>query len=117
MSGPAPRGPPRRRAQRAPAKTSLRPWQQQAVSAMADWVDGSFLVAAAPGAGKTVPALHAARQLLRTRGIGRIVVVCPTAPLPRQWAGAAARMGLQLAPDAPNLRPPAGFDGVAVTYA
>jgi hypothetical protein len=44
-------------------------------------------------------------------------VVCPTAPLTRQWAAAAARMGLQLAPDASNLRPPAGFDGVAVTYA
>jgi superfamily II DNA or RNA helicase len=84
---------------------------------MADWLDGPFLVAAAPGAGKTVPALHAARQLLRTRSIGRIAVVCPTAPLTRQWAAAAARMGLQLAPDAANLRAPSGFDGVAVTYA
>src|SRR4051794_38999730 len=84
---------------------------------MADWLDGPFLVAAAPGAGKTVPALHVARQLLRTRSIGRMAVVCPTAPLTRQWAAAAAQMGLQLAPDAANLRPPAGFDGVAVTYA
>jgi superfamily II DNA or RNA helicase len=84
---------------------------------MADWLDGPFLVAAAPGAGKTVPALHVARQLLRTRSIGRIAVVCPTAPLTRQWASAAARMGLQLAPDAANLKPPPGFDGVAVTYA
>ena len=80
---------------------------------MADWLDGPFLVAAAPGAGKTVPALHVARQLLRTRSIGRVAVVCPTAPLTRQWAAAAARMGLQLAPDAANLRPPSGFDGVA----
>src|SRR5690242_11964406 len=84
---------------------------------MADWLDGPFLVAAAPGAGKTVPALHVARQLLRTRSIGRVAVVCPTAPLTRQWAAAAARMGLQLAPDAANLRAPSGFDGVAVTYA
>jgi superfamily II DNA or RNA helicase len=84
---------------------------------MADWMDGPFLVAAAPGTGKTVPALHVARQLLRTRQIGRVAVVCPTAPLTRQWAAAAARMGLQLAPDAANLRPPSGFDGVAVTYA
>src|SRR5205814_318772 len=85
-----------------------RPWQQQAVSAMGDWVDGPFLVAAAPGAGKTVPALHVTRELLRTRSIGRVVVVCPTAPLTRQWAAAAARMGLPLAPDAANRRPPAG---------
>jgi superfamily II DNA or RNA helicase len=117
VPGPATTAPTRRRASRAPAKTTLRPWQQRAVAAMADWVDGPFLVAAAPGAGKTVPALHAARQLLRTRSIGRIAVVCPTAPLTRQWAAAAASMGLQLAPDASNLRPPAGFDGVAVTYA
>jgi superfamily II DNA or RNA helicase len=117
VSGPATTAPARRRASRAPGRTVLRPWQQRAVSAMADWLDGPFLVAAAPGAGKTVPALHAARQLLRTRSIGRIVVVCPTAPLTRQWAAAAARMGVQLAPDAANLRPPAGFDGVAVTYA
>jgi superfamily II DNA or RNA helicase len=117
VPGPATTAPTRRRASRAPAKTTLRPWQQRAVAAMADWVDGPFLVAAAPGAGKTVPALHAARQLLRTRSIGRIAVVCPTAPLTRQWAAAAASMGLQLAPDAANLRPPAGFDGVAVTYA
>ena len=117
VPGPATTAPTRRRASRAPAKTTLRPWQQRAVSAMADWVDGPFLVAAAPGAGKTVPALHAARQLLRTRSIGRVAVVCPTAPLTRQWAAAAASMGLQLAPDAANLRPPAGFDGVAVTYA
>jgi superfamily II DNA or RNA helicase len=118
VPGPATTAPTRRRAVRAPAsRTTLRPWQQQAVSAMADWVDGPFLVAAAPGAGKTVPALHAARQLLRTRTIGRVVVVCPTAPLTRQWAAAAARMGLQLAPDASNLSAPSGFDGVAVTYA
>ena len=118
MPGPATTAPTRRRATRAAAaRTTLRPWQQRAVSAMADWVDGPFLVAAAPGAGKTVPALHAARQLLRTRSIGRVAVVCPTAPLTRQWAAAAARMGLQLAPDASNLSPPSGFDGVAVTYA
>jgi superfamily II DNA or RNA helicase len=117
VPGPATTAPTRRRASRTPAKTTLRPWQQRAVSAMADWVDGPFLVAAAPGAGKTVPALHVARQLLRTRSIGRVAVVCPTAPLTRQWAAAAASMGLQLAPDAANLRPPSGFDGVAVTYA
>jgi superfamily II DNA or RNA helicase len=84
---------------------------------MAAWSEGPFLIAAAPGAGKTVPALHAARELLRAKAIGRVAVVCPTAPLTRQWAAAAAGMGLQLAPDAAHLSPPSGFDGVAVTYA
>ena len=84
---------------------------------MADWLDGPFLVAAAPGAGKTVPALHVARQLLRTRSIGRVAVVCPTAPLTRQWAAAGRADG---PPARARRREPAaavGFDGVAVTYA
>jgi superfamily II DNA or RNA helicase len=117
VPGPATPAPTRRRTSRAPAQTTLRPWQQQAVAAMAAWSEGPFLMAAAPGAGKTVPALHVARELLRARAIGRVAVVCPTAPLTRQWAAAAARMGLQIAPDAAHLSPPSGFDGVAVTYA
>jgi superfamily II DNA or RNA helicase len=117
VPGPATPAPTSRRTSRAPAKTTLRPWQQRAAAAMASWSEGPFLIAAAPGAGKTVPALHAARELLRAKAIGRVAVVCPTAPLTRQWAAAAARMGLQLAPDAAHLSPPSGFDGVAVTYA
>jgi superfamily II DNA or RNA helicase len=81
------------------------------------WESGPFLVSAAPGAGKTRPALVLARELLRRRAIGRVAVVCPTTPLTRQWAQAAARLGLQLVPDAAELRPPTDFDGVAVTYA
>ncbi len=84
---------------------------------MAGWSDGPFLIAAAPGAGKTRPALHIARELLRAKAISRIAVVCPTTPLTRQWAAAAAKLGLQLAPDVGRPKPPPGFDGVAVTYA
>ena len=47
----------------------------------------------------------------------RVAVVCPTTPLTRQWARAAARLGVHLVPDASELRPPRDFDGVAVTYA
>jgi len=100
-----------------PPPSGLRDWQTAAVSAMAEWASGPFLVAAAPGAGKTRPALHLTRELLRARAIGRVVVVCPTTPLTRQWARAAAALGLHLAPDAADLRPPGGFDGVVVTYA
>ena len=57
------------------------------------------------------------RTLLRERAVGRVAVICPTTPLTRQWAAAAARMGLQLVPDAADLRPPRDFQGVAVTYA
>ncbi len=84
---------------------------------MARWSDGPFLIAAAPGAGKTRPALHVASELLRARAVSRVTVVCPTTPLTRQWAAAAAQLGLQLAPDVARPKPPPGFDGVAVTYA
>jgi superfamily II DNA or RNA helicase len=49
--------------------------------------------------------------------VKRVVIVCPTTPLTRQWAEAANQMGLQLLPDAAELDPPAGFHGVSVTYA
>ena len=97
--------------------TSLRAWQRLALERLADWRDGPFLISAAPGAGKTRPALELAKQLLAQRAVSRVAVLCPTTPLTRQWASAAAALGLQLAPDAPGPAPPRDFDGVAVTYA
>ena len=85
--------------------------------AMRSWSEGPFLIAAAPGAGKTRPALEHARALLQAGVVRRVAVVCPTTPLTRQWAKAAARLGLHLVPDASELRPPRDFSGVAVTYA
>ncbi len=96
---------------------SLRAWQRRALSAAADWRSGPFLIAAAPGSGKTRPALILARELLRRREIDRVAIVCPTAPLTQQWAQAAGAVGLQLQPDASHLRTPSDFQGIAVTYA
>ncbi len=84
---------------------------------MAPWRAGPFLISAAPGAGKTRPALEHARRELAAGAISAVVVACPTAPLTRQWARAADELGLDLAPDADSPRPPRGFAGVAVTYA
>jgi len=95
----------------------LRAWQQRALTAMASWTDGSFLLSAAPGAGKTRPALEFARGELARGAIDAVVIACPTAPLTRQWARAAHELGLDLAPDAGSPRPPLGFKGVSVTYA
>ena len=97
--------------------TSLRAWQRHALDRLADWQDGPFLISAAPGAGKTRPALELAKELLARRLARRIVVLCPTTPLTRQWAAAAAMLGVQLAPDAQTAEPPRDFHGVAVTYA
>jgi len=97
--------------------TALRQWQQHALEQMASWESGPFLLSAAPGAGKTRPALELARRELEAGVITAVVIVCPTAPLTRQWARAAATLGLDLAPDADSPRPPRGFHGVVVTYA
>jgi superfamily II DNA or RNA helicase len=96
---------------------SLRDWQRRALAAAAAWRTGPFLIAAAPGAGKTRPALVLARELLERGEADRIAVVCPTAPLTQQWAQAAAFHGISLQPDAPRLRTPRDFQGIAVTYA
>jgi superfamily II DNA or RNA helicase len=97
--------------------TSLRAWQAQALTLLDDWQEGPFLLSAAPGAGKTRPALELARRLISKREIDHVAVLCPTAPLTRQWASAAAALGVQLQPDAPGVRPPRDFHGVCVTYA
>jgi superfamily II DNA or RNA helicase len=99
------------------SSTSLRAWQHRALDQLASWQDGPFLISAAPGAGKTRPALELARELLSRRLVRRVVVLCPTTPLTRQWAAAAAVLGVQLQPDAPGPNPTRDFDGVAVTYA
>lgn len=96
---------------------ALRLWQSHALDTLRGWDGGPFLISAAPGAGKTRPALELARRLLEERAISHLVVLCPTTPLTRQWAAAAARLGLHLDPDAETPRPPADFHGVAVTYA
>jgi superfamily II DNA or RNA helicase len=99
------------------APTSLRAWQRHALERLAGWREGPFLVSAAPGAGKTRPALELARELLTRGVVGRVTVLCPTTPLTRQWAAAAGALGVQLQPDATGPRPPRDFHGVAITYA
>jgi superfamily II DNA or RNA helicase len=100
-----------------PTSASLRAWQRAALAQLAQWREGPFLISAAPGAGKTRPALELARELLTRGEVSRIAVLCPTTPLTRQWAAAAAALGVQLEPDAASARPPRDFHGVAVTYA
>lgn len=100
-----------------PRAETLRDWQRKVLSALEDWQEGHFLISAAPGAGKTRPSLELARQMLRSGSASRVIVLCPTAPLTRQWASAAAALRVQLQPDAERLRPPRDFHGVSVTYA
>lgn len=76
-----------------------------------------FLAVATPGAGKTTFALTLASWLLHHHVVQQVTVVAPTEHLKKQWAEAAARIGIKLDPE--YSAGPVGRDyhGVAVTYA
>ena len=58
-----------------------------------------FLAVATPGAGKTTFALTLASYLLHNHVVQQITVVAPTEHLKKQWAEAAARIGIRLDPE------------------
>jgi superfamily II DNA or RNA helicase len=97
----------------------LRAWQAEALDSYFVNEPRDFLAAATPGAGKTTFALRLATELLSRRTIERVTVVAPTEHLKRQWAEAAARVGLHLDPDFKNSdgRYARHYRGAAVTYA
>lgn len=78
----------------------------------------SFLASATPAAGKTTFGLKVAHEMLRSGRVRRVVVIGPTTHICRQWAGAAASLGIELEPNRPNAdgAEPEDFHGVAVTY-
>lgn len=97
----------------------LRAWQAEALTAYFRGEPRDFLAAATPGAGKTTFALRVAAELRARRTIEQIIVVAPTEHLKRQWADAAARVGIRLSPGFRNGDAGYGrhYHGVAVTYA
>ncbi|OPG12062.1 hypothetical protein B1L11_16905 [Microbispora sp. GKU 823] len=97
----------------------MRAWQQQAFDLYFSREPRDFLTVATPGAGKTTYALRIASELLG-RGIVRaLTIVTPTEHLKRQWADAAARVGISIDPEFKNSQGATSRDytGVAVTYA
>ncbi|GAB7004547.1 DEAD/DEAH box helicase [Nocardioides sp. AN3] len=99
--------------------TSLRAWQQAAMTAYFSDLPRDFLAVATPGAGKTTFALSVASELLGRRMIDRIIIVAPTEHLKTQWAEAASRAGIPIDPtySAGQGKTSADFLGIAVTYA
>ncbi len=99
--------------------SKLRAWQAEALEAYFENQPRDFLAAATPGAGKTTFALRLATELRARREIERVTVVAPTEHLKKQWADAAARVGLRLDPTFKNSERRYGnhFHGIAVTYA
>ncbi len=103
----------------APSGRPLRAWQREALQAYRAAGATDFLVTATPGAGKTAFALTLAGELLASRAVDRVVVVCPTDHLRTQWAEAALAVGIGLDPTLPNdvgpVRP--DLQGYVTTYA
>ena len=76
-----------------------------------------FLAVATPGAGKTTFALTLASWLLHHHVVQQITVVAPTEHLKKQWAEAAARIGIKLDPEYSAGPVSKEYHGVAITYA
>jgi superfamily II DNA or RNA helicase len=97
----------------------LRAWQATALEQYLAAMPADYLAVATPGAGKTTFALRVAAELIERGVIRRLTVVAPTEHLKRQWADAAARVGIQLDPAFRNRQGVLadGYDGVALTYA
>ncbi|WP_427018469.1 DEAD/DEAH box helicase [Pseudarthrobacter sp. P1] len=97
----------------------LRAWQAAAMEKYFDRNPRDFLAVATPGAGKTTFALRIATELIERGQVSRITIVTPTDHLKRQWADAAARVGIAIDPNFKNAdgKHGRGFRGVAVTYA
>ncbi|MCX4969664.1 DEAD/DEAH box helicase [Streptomyces sp. NBC_00654] len=104
---------------RAPWGTAgkLRAWQQGAMERYIQEQPRDFLAVATPGAGKTTFALTLASWLLHHHVVQQVTVVAPTEHLKKQWAEAAARIGIKLDPDYSAGPVSKDYHGVAVTYA
>jgi superfamily II DNA or RNA helicase len=97
----------------------LRAWQRRALVEYLRRGASDFTAVATPGAGKTAFALRVAAELLADKTVEAVTVVAPTEHLKRQWAAAAARVGIQLDAAFRNadIHSSTDFHGAVVTYA
>ncbi|MEZ0094306.1 DEAD/DEAH box helicase [Streptacidiphilus sp. EB129] len=104
---------------RAPWGTAgkLRAWQQAALEKYVEQQPRDFLAVATPGAGKTTFALTLASYLLHNHVVQQITVIAPTEHLKKQWAEAAARIGIRLDPGYSSGPLSRDYHGIVVTYA
>ena len=105
---------------RAPWGTSvsLRAWQTEAMKKYFETNPRDFMAVATPGAGKTTFALTLARELFSRGVVRKLTVVAPTDHLKKQWADAAAKVGIPIDPNFKNADVHVGrqYKGVALTY-
>ncbi|ALA58687.1 DEAD/DEAH box helicase [Nitrospira moscoviensis] len=101
-----------------PWSAPLREWQRRALSAVLAHPSRDFLAMATPAAGKTRFALRVAHDYLTGGAAARVLVVCPTNHLRRQWSEAAGKAGVHLDPALTNEQGVEARDyhGAVVTY-
>ena len=97
----------------------LRGWQLEASEKRSQASGHVFNVEGTPGCGKTMFASHEASVDLASGRSKRIVVVCPTTHIKRQWALTMRRMGIALDEryDMRRAFEAKDYKGVVVTYA
>jgi superfamily II DNA or RNA helicase len=94
-----------------------RAWHERALRHWAEQRPQNYLVNACVGAGKTDFACRWMRELLETRRVKRVVVVCPTELLRRQWVSSATPHGIDLVRYRNDDEPEASdFHGAVYTY-
>lgn len=101
-----------------PWTRDLRDWQKNAYYEYFTANKRNFLMVATPGAGKTIAAARIAHHLLSTDAVERVVIVCPSEHLKRQWHDALASVGIQIDYKWKNASGAVALDyhGIAVTY-
>lgn len=97
-----------------PESVSLRAWQRRAIPSAHRHTRQAFLLEACPGAGKTIPALRIVHDMITGGQASRIVIVCPSAQLTRQWAREAAKVGLRIEPNWQAGPLPRDCHGIAI---
>jgi len=83
----------------------LREWQLTAVGKIFEaWKvpDSKPLIAACPGAGKTLLTAHSATELLKSGQIELLIVLCPTVNIKQQWAEEFEKFGLKVSDQVTN---------------
>lgn len=96
----------------------LRKWQEYAYREFLQFGGENFLTVATPGAGKTTFALRVAHHMLMTQKCERIVIICPTRHIKKQWKFAANAVGIDIDANFENhmTGEASDYHGVAITY-
>lgn len=102
-----------------PAPIQLRRWQRRALQSWSKRKGKDFLLVSTPGSGKTLAATAIAYQMFEEGQVERIVVVCHTEHLCKQWADVLHQVGIDVDPRFQNgsgVERREDFHGIVITY-